>query len=346
MKYLLLIFFLFFVNACTKISVVPSDKIKSNLHSRITLTDNQQIRSEGFELTGGHLKISEAKESISIPSSDVHEIETIDRQKYLSKSLIGGATTGAIIALYEILTVAQPYAGWSIIAAPMVVISSGLVAGIGAYTIAGRTYYELNPLEPGRVTEYSLNLLDSKLAKKKSFNKRRKYHFGLNLGGGYSRLPAISKNIASVGQGLPENSFFANAEFGKWIDHKTIWGGNLFMLNANNSNSTNFATRGIFSFGPQITHFPSRYGFYYKASLNYGVYFESVEDINQLENSASGKIVHEKSFSTLGTSGSIGYAFTLNGRINLTAELSGRAHIISNNKTASMLAVTIGLHRY
>lgn len=347
MKILFLILCFILINACTTIVVAPSDNIKSKLHSRITLIDNQKIRSDGFKLIEDHLIITEDEKKISIPRSDVHQIETVNRQKYLPKSLIGGAATGGVISLYEILTVAEPYAGWSLLVTPLMIISSGVVAGIGAYAIADRTYYEFNPLQENRTTEYSLNLLDVKSQENKlSFNSRKRFHFGLNLGGGYSRLPSIEKNLGSIGQGSPEDSIFAIAAFGKWIDHKTVLGGNLFMLMTNNSDITYFANRGIFSIGPQITHFPSRYGFYYKASLNYGVYFESIEKLNPQESGDVGEIVYDKSFNTLGASGSIGYAYTLHDRINLTAEISARTNIIFKNRRAGMLAFTFGLHSY
>jgi len=341
---------LFFVvlNACTTVAVSPSDNIKSTLPSIITLVDKQNIRSQGFELKDGQLHFSENGQRISISRLDVYQIETIDRKKNLLKYTLSGATFGGLVGLKEILSASASSAGWEIIAFPLIVLSTSVIAGAGAYVIADRTYYDVNPLNLTQKTEYSSTLFSTKLDGIKGYDeKRKRYHFGVNLGGGYSRLPAISKNIDSVAQGRPEDSIMANIEFGKWINSNTAWGANIFMLNASNFGGDKyFVTRGIFSLGPQIIHFPSRYGVYYKAAANYGVYFESIEDSTQLDSSGIGKIVYENSFNTVSASGSIGYAYTLNRRINISAEFIGRVNYIGNNNSAGMLSLLIGLHWY
>ncbi len=335
-----------FSTACTTIQINPTDTISRNSLSTLTLVDNQRIRTAGFELKNEQVFIRERHKDLMIPSSDIHQITTVERPVFAAKSAAVGMAAGTAWAVYDIAAGMTVDAAWGFVIYPLGIVALGFYAGIAGFAIGDRTYYAFNPLDLNRQTEYSARLLAQKKAEDDISRQWGGYHFGLNLGGGGARFPSLGGYSTTLAQNTQVTTFFARAELGKWVDQKTILGGNIATVNTFDSNESVTVNRGILSIGPQMTYFPRRYGLNFKSSINYSIYYEDVEDLSLVDSDGMGKIIYQKDFDGVGVFGSIVYAFPLSAHINISAELMAQGYYFSGNDPVMTAGVLLGAHWY
>lgn len=345
-KALLLFAALVFSTACTMIQVKSTDAISRDNLSTLTLVDNQRIRTSGFGLKDDQVFIREHNKDLIIPRSDIHQITTVERTLFAANSAAVGMATGAVWAVYDIATGMSVDAAWGFMLYPLGIIAIGLYAGITGFAIGDRTYYEFNPLDLDRKTEYSARLLVQKETEDDASREWGGYHFALNLGGGVARFPLLKTSLSTPTQNTQVEAFFARAELGKWVDPKTIWGGNVAVANTFDSNQSYTVNRGIFSIGPQITYFPRRYGLNFKGSINYSIYYEDVENLSFIDSDGIGEIIYQKDFNGVGVFASIAYGFPLSTHINISVEFMGQGYYFSGNDPVVAGGILLGAHWY
>jgi len=336
MKGLSVAIFIFLLAVCTSALAEEYDRLESTLETQITLTDNQKIRIKGFELKDKQLYFRENSKAVTVPSEDIHKIEVIDRWSPVLKYAGIGTAVGGGLLLYGSYVYHIFF-----LYVPVGTLASAIAGGATGYAIADKTYYELNPLNVQRQTEYS-----KKLVAAKSGFGWGSYSLGVDLGiiNAFASMPKLGADYESLAQDLPESGFSLRLSLSKRISYKTLVGINALSLNASDANANYFAHRSLFLVGPQITHFPSRYDFYLKGSANLGMYSEEVRKSGKEWENPSLYLNDDAAF---GVTGGVGYAFPNAGRVKLTTELSAQLYQVVGNKTpvASMVGM-IGLYWY
>ncbi len=336
-----------FLTSCTTVPVKPSDQLSTKSLSTITLIDKQQIRSNGFEVKQDQLIFSHNGEQQSIPVTDIHKITSIERWNFARKSAVGGAAVGTVGGIHYLLTASSAeLQAWGIITIPAAIGALYVYAGVAAYIIGNRTIYEFNPLELNTETAYSAKLQINTEKNNTLSSILDSFHLGINIGGGYGRFPRIEDYTTSLGQDTKVIPLAANLELGKWVDNNTIWGVQVYSSSAFDGDENFSANRGTFSIGPQIIYFPYRYGLYYKGSATYTIYYEDIEDLNNLDNNGYTNKIYEKNLDGIGIFGSIGYVYPITKHINISTELMTQAHYISNNNPIASASLLLGLHWY